>query len=146
MNRFWEDKRLEELTRQEWEALCDGCGRCCLHKLQDDESDEVYYTRVACHLLDLESGRCRHYAQRQRLVPDCMVLNAEAMAALEWLPHSCAYRLRAAGKPLPAWHPLVSGRADSVREAGMSVTRFAIPEQALAHPDELEDHLILWPL
>jgi hypothetical protein len=144
MERFWESKPLLELSAGEWEALCDGCGRCCLHKLQDDESDEIFYTRVACRLLDLETGRCRHYHHRERLVSDCLVLGPDTLSALEWLPKTCAYRLRAEHKPLPDWHPLNSGRPIPP-SAGISVCAFAVSEQDLADPDDLEEHLITWP-
>jgi hypothetical protein len=144
MSEFWKSKPLQELSTEEWEALCDGCGRCCLHKLQDEDSDEVFYTRVACRLLDLTTGRCRHYSQRQKLVSDCLVLGPHALAALQWLPKTCAYRLRAEGKPLPAWHPLNSGR-EIPADAEISACAFAIAEDDLTHPDDLEDHLIPWP-
>jgi uncharacterized cysteine cluster protein YcgN (CxxCxxCC family) len=138
-------KPLHELSREEWEALCDGCGRCCLHKLQDEESGEVFYTRVACRLLDLATGRCRHYGQRQLLVSDCVVLAPDTPVALQWLPHTCAYRLRAENKPLPPWHPLNNGREFGVLEPGISVNGFAVSEDALAKGKELEDFLIPWP-
>lgn len=142
---FWAVKRLEELTPEEWELLCDGCGRCCLHKLQDEETDEVFYTQVACRFLDLENCRCREYAQRQQWVPDCVVLGAGSSAALRWMPSTCAYRLLAEGKPLPPWHPLVAGHTDPMRDAGMLASAFAIPEDAVDDPDDLEDYIIPWP-
>src|SRR5512139_245826 len=111
---FWNEKPLKDLTPAEWESLCDGCGRCCLVKLEDEESGELHYTAVACAELDLESCRCRHYTSRTERVPDCIALSAETISNHAWLPTTCAYRLAAAGEPLPAWHPLLSGRHDSV--------------------------------
>jgi uncharacterized cysteine cluster protein YcgN (CxxCxxCC family) len=145
MNSFWTEKSLQELTPEEWEALCDGCGRCCLHKLQDDETDEVFYTRVACRLLDLATCRCREYSERQRLIPDCMVLAPDQLEVLQWMPTRCAYRLLAEGKPLPSWHPLVSGHAGSVRAAGVSACAYALPEDALSDRDDIQDYVIPWP-
>ncbi|MGE0082253.1 MAG: YcgN family cysteine cluster protein [Thiohalomonadaceae bacterium] len=145
MQPFWLEKRLEELSPDQWEALCDGCGRCCLHKLQDEETDEVVYTRVACRLLDLDTCRCRQYAQRQALVPDCLVLAPDRPEVLQWMPRRCAYRLLAEGIPLPAWHPLVTGRADSTQAAGVSVCGFALSEDELADPDDMQDFIIPWP-
>ncbi len=137
---FWEQP-LQRLDKAQWEALCDGCGRCCLHKLEDEDTGRVYYTRVACRLLDVNTGRCRDYARRQQLEPDCTVLDDEKLARFDWLPSTCAYRLRAAGRPLPAWHPLRSGRPQSVREAGVSVVGWALAEDEVGL-DALEDHLI----
>lgn len=145
MNPFWTEKSLRELTPEEWEGLCDGCGRCCLHKLQDDETDEVFYTQVVCRMLDLTSCRCRNYDQRQRLVPDCVVLAPNQPEVLQWMPTSCAYRLIAEGKPLPSWHPLVMGNADSMREAGVLVSEIALSEDALSDPDDIQDYVIPWP-
>ncbi|GBQ79705.1 hypothetical protein AA13595_0105 [Gluconacetobacter johannae DSM 13595] len=139
---FWQARRLDEMTTEEWESLCDGCGRCCLHKLREDETDTVLYTDVACRLLDTDSCRCSDYAGRQRKVPDCVRLTPAALADIDWLPPSCAYRLVAAGRPLPWWHPLVSGRPETVHEAGVSVRGRAISERR-AGP--LEHHIADWP-
>lgn len=144
MTPFWE-KSLDQLTREEWEALCDGCGLCCLHKLEDDESGEVFYTAVACRLLDLTTCRCRHYRHRRRLVSDCLVLDAGDPAPLEWLPRSCAYRLRSAGKPLPRWHPLLTGNRESPRAAGVAACAFAVSEDRLRDPDDIQEYVIEWP-
>lgn len=144
MKPFWA-KALGELTPEEWEALCDGCGRCCLHKLQDEETDEVFYTNVACRLLDLSTGRCRHYRQRQRLVSDCVILAPDSLEALQWLPESCAYRLRADNLPLPSWHPLNTGQAVAVAWREFSVCSVGVSEDALPADEELADHLIPWP-
>ncbi|MGE3298416.1 MAG: YcgN family cysteine cluster protein [Porticoccaceae bacterium] len=143
MMSFWEDKTLAELDAGEWEALCDGCGRCCLLKLEDADSGEIAYTGIACRLLDIRRCRCRDYARRQRRVPDCLMLNAVTVPATGWLPDTCAYRLRAEGKPLPAWHPLISGNPDSVHAAGISV-RDRVVSEAFVHPDALADHVVRW--
>ena len=139
---FWHEKSLEEMDRAEWESLCDGCGRCCLHKLRDDITDEVSFTNVACRLLDVTSGRCGDYKNRRTRVPDCVQLTPKRLRKIDWLPPSCAYRLVAEGKELPVWHPLRSGRAESVVEAGVSVAGRCLSERE-AGP--LEHHLVEWP-
>lgn len=139
---FWKEKSLAQLSDSEWEALCDGCGRCCLVKLEDEESGELHYTALACAELDLESCRCRHYESRLQRVPDCVALSAATVNDYGWLPHSCAYRLRAAGEPLSAWHPLQSGSHDSVHAAGISVRNFAISERDLEEDVDIEDYLL----
>lgn len=136
-------KTLEQMTAAEWESLCDGCGRCCLAKLEDDSDGEVYFTSVACRLLDLNSCRCRDYPDRQQQVADCVALSPDVVASLNWLPSTCAYRLVAEGKPLYPWHPLRSGSPDSVHEAGMSVRGRVISERFVREED-LEDHIIHW--
>lgn len=138
---FWRTKALADLSRAEWESLCDGCGKCCLHKLEDADSGRVYYTRVACRLLDLNTVRCTHYARRTRWVPDCIQLRHEQIPQFTWLPTTCAYRLLAEGKDLPPWHPLVSNDPGSVQRAGMSVRGWAVSEQ---HVQAVEDHIIQW--
>ncbi len=138
---FWEVKRLEELTPEEWERLCDRCGRCCLHKFEDDENG-LLFTRVACRLLDPATGRCRDYPNR-RQVPDCLHLQDDLETYLRWMPRSCAYRRLHEGRGLAWWHPLVSGRWESVHEAGISVAGRVISEEGI--PEEtLEEHLIRW--
>jgi len=139
--RFWENKTLSEMTHIEWESLCDGCGHCCLIKLQDEDSDEIYLTNVACHLLDLGSCRCQDYPHRLQQVEMCMQLSPDNLSEVNWLPETCAYRCLAEQRSLPVWHPLLSGQADSVREAGVSVIDFAVAEEAV-HPEQLEDHII----
>jgi len=140
---FWNTKRLDEMTPAEWESLCDGCGRCCLHKLEDVDSGLVFYTSVACFLLDDTSCRCRNYAQRMELVKDCLMLSADDTEQYKWLPRTCAYRMLAEDRPLEWWHPLVSGNPDTVREAGISVSGRTISEESVS-PREVEDHIISW--
>lgn len=140
--RFWE-RPLAELDRGQWEALCDGCGRCCLHKLEDEDTGALYPTNVACRLLDRGSGRCSDYAHRRRRVADCVVLSLKDLKTVDWLPRTCAYRLRAEGLPLPDWHYLVSGYRESVHEAGQSTRGWTVNEDEV---DALEDHLIDRPL
>jgi uncharacterized protein len=139
---FWKTKQLEEMTSEEWESLCDGCGRCCLHKLRHEDDGALSYTNVACHLLDLHACRCKDYAHRQRRVPDCVSLTPATVREVDWLPPSCAYRLIAEGKELAWWHPLVSGRPETVHEAGVSVRGRAVSERQ-AGP--FEHHISEWP-
>ena len=142
-NRFWENKSLDEMNREEWEALCDGCGRCCLLKIEDLDSGELFYTNVICSLHDDRHSRCTRYADRSLLVPDCIKVTPKVAREETWLPDTCAYRLLAEGKPLFDWHPLISGSPDSVRAAGISVRDKVISEEYV-HPDELEEHLVNW--
>jgi uncharacterized cysteine cluster protein YcgN (CxxCxxCC family) len=139
---FWKTKRLAEMTRPEWESLCDGCGRCCLHKLRFEDTGDLGFTNVACRLLDLDSCQCGKYAERRRHVPDCVDLAQAELAEIDWLPPSCAYRRVAEGRGLAWWHPLVSGSAETVHTAGVSVRGRAISER-VAGP--LEHHLVAWP-
>lgn len=138
---FWRTTPLDAMTDAQWESLCDGCGRCCLHKLRD-EDDDILYTEVSCRLLDTQSCRCSDYANRQAKVPDCVRLTPAELATIDWLPPSCAYRCVAEGRGLAWWHPLVSGRAESVHEAGVSVRGRAIDEREAGM---LEDHIVAWP-
>ncbi len=140
---FWQRLSLAEMDQEQWESLCDGCARCCLIKLEDEDSGEVVYTGVTCQLLDLDHCRCTRYPERHALVEDCVQLGPEQAATFHWLPRTCAYRILAEGGDLPEWHPLVSGDPDSVHEAGISVRGRAISE-AHVHPDGLEEHVIRW--
>lgn len=141
--RFWERHALKELTPAEWEALCDGCGRCCLHKLEYEDTGEIDYTDVACRLLDLSSARCSDYADRRKHVPDCVQLTPETLDSINWLPATCAYRRLNEGRGLPRWHPLLSGTFETVRKAGISVAGRVLPETAVEE-DEIEEHVIRW--
>jgi len=134
---FWEAKTLEQMTNEEWEALCDGCGRCCLQKLEDRKTGKVQYTWVACYLFDIEKCRCTSYAERIRLVKGCSILTPSRIREYRWLPRTCAYRLVAEGKDLPHWHPLITGDENSVHAAGISIKGRAIPESHV-HPDDVE--------
>ena len=143
---FWKTKRLGEMTKAEWESLCDGCGRCCLNKLEEEETGRIYFTDVGCRLLDSETCRCRDYANRSNKVPDCVRLTPRNVRTLNWLPPTCAYRLVAEGRDLYWWHPLVSGDNDSVHAAGVSVRgRVPVTEDDISD-DELEDRIVNWPL
>ncbi|WP_338467947.1 YcgN family cysteine cluster protein [Novosphingobium sp. ZN18A2] len=135
---FWE-RPVETLSREEWEALCDGCGQCCLHKLEDADTGEIHDTNVACRLLDTGTARCSDYRHRRALVPDCLRLTPKLAGTLPWLPKTCAYRLRARDLPLPEWHYLVCGDRDAVRRAGISVIGRVVSE-VVAGP--LEDHVV----
>lgn len=140
---FWVRKTLAEMTAEEWESLCDGCGRCCLAKLEDEDDGEVYFTSVSCRLLDTQTCRCTDYANRLAQVPDCVALGPDTVAAIHWLPSTCAYRLVAEGRPLYPWHPLLSGSPESVHRAGISVRGRVISEAYVPEAD-LEDHIIHW--
>ena len=137
---FWQAKQLQEMTRQEWESLCDGCGRCCLVKLEDEDTGDIYTTDVSCRLLDCSTCRCTDYANRHQLVDDCIKLDPENVEELGWLPETCAYRLIHEGKPLADWHPLVSGRPETVHEAGISV-RGKVTSETEVDVDDLPDRI-----
>lgn len=137
--RFWEDVPLDRLDRAQWEALCDGCGKCCLHKLEDEETLELHATNVACRLLDRRTGQCSDYKHRHAFVPECIRLTPKKLESMDWLPKSCAYVLRGEGKPLPDWHYLVSGDRDAIHRAGASVRGWTISEDDAG---DLEFHLV----
>lgn len=140
---YWNTTPLTELSPEEWELLCDGCGKCCLHKLQDEETEEVFYTRVACRLLDIKSGGCSNYEHRFARVPDCMNVSKMTAAEMKWLPSSCAYRLRSESQPLPDWHPLMSGHVSTVFKNSRGLRGRVISETDVAE-DDLQDYIIRW--
>jgi uncharacterized protein len=143
---FWRRKTLAQMTRAEWESLCDGCGRCCLNKLEDEDTGRIHFTDVGCRLLNGETCRCRDYEHRLDEVSDCLQLTPENVAGLTWLPPTCGYRLIAQGRDLYWWHPLVSGDPETVHIAGVSVRgRVSAYEQDVPD-DQLEDHLVDWPM
>lgn len=137
---FWKTKSLADMNRTEWESLCDGCGRCCLHKIEDIDTGKLYFTSVVCHLFDDQGCRCTRYPERSTLVPDCLVLTADTLDQINFLPDTCAYRLLNEGQDLPAWHPLVSGKANSVHHAGISV-RGKVISETYVHPDDLVSYV-----
>ena len=135
MEKFWEHKALAEMSSEEWELLCDGCGRCCLLRLEDEDSGEIFTTRLACKLLDIGKCQCKSYAKRHEIVEDCLALTAENIGSLGWIPSSCAYRRLSEGRELAWWHPLISGSRESVHEAGISVRGWAIDESFIDEDD-----------
>ena len=145
---FWKTTPLSAMTDSQWESLCDGCGRCCLLKLEDVDQPErtperFLYTAVSCKLLDCSTGQCSNYKDRLSHVPDCVVLNADILAEQKhWMPASCAYRLLAEGKDLPDWHPLKTQKTDSVRKAGISVAGWAVPEEQVPEDEDLVNFII----
>lgn len=138
---FWKQKTLSQLTPPEWESLCDGCGLCCLQKLEDEDDGAVYYTRIACKLLDLNTCQCRDYIRRKTHVPDCIHLSADDVGEFRWLPPSCSYRLVAERKDLPSWHRLVCGDAEAVHRHRVSLSGRMLSENDVDE-DDWEDHLI----
>lgn len=144
MNKFWEYKTLSKMSDQEWESLCDGCGKCCLNKLIDDETEELHFTNVACHLLHTKSCQCKKYDQRFKLVNDCVKVSLDDIQQFHWLPGSCAYRRLAEGKPIPEWHPLITGSKSAMHKGGFSVRGKIISEKTI-DPDKLEDYIAIWP-
>lgn len=138
LTKFWEDLPLEALDRAQWEALCDGCGKCCLHKLEDEETGELFATNVACKLLDRKMGLCKDYKHRRAYVPECVRLTTRNVRDIEWLPTTCAYRLRANGEQLPDWHYLVSGDREAVHKAGESTRGWTVSEDDAG---DLEHHM-----
>ncbi len=142
---WWENTPLTEMTREQWEQICDHCAKCCLLKLEDEEDGIVYYTDVACSLLDNETCYCRDYQNRQTLVPDCLQLTIENIDQIQWMPPSCSYRLIKEGRKLPDWHHLVTGDKNSVHKAEQSIKNKYISEKSIDE-DELEEHIVEWPL
>lgn len=140
---FWEEKSLSEMTEAEWESLCDGCGKCCVIKLEDVDTGEIHYTDIGCKLLDGQTCRCSNYAMRKSMVPDCVILKPERLDDLPWMPSSCAYRLLHEGRPLPKWHPLMTGDPASTIKAGQSVSGQIFPEGDIAE-DDYPAHIKDW--
>ena len=141
VDNFWETKTLEQMNSDEWESLCDGCGLCCLVKMEDEDSAEVFNTTVSCFLLNIETCRCRDYGHRFTKAPMCTRLTLENLPHIHWLPESCAYKRLYAGQPLPVWHPLLTKNKDSVHDAGISAKWFALSEE-FVHPDQLVEFII----
>lgn len=142
---FWKEKKLNQLSKAEWESLCDGCGKCCLHKLQDDATQKVFYTKVACKLLSIKDRKCNDYQNREKIVPDCLDLYGKDLDKITWLPKTCAYRLLNENKDLPDWHPLISGSCEQMENGKYSINHFAISERSLSLQqvnDELESYLL----
>jgi uncharacterized cysteine cluster protein YcgN (CxxCxxCC family) len=143
---FWRSKTLAEMTPSEWESICDGCGRCCLNKLEDEDTGQVFYTDVRCRLLDATACQCTDYKNRSKVVADCIQLSPDNVPDIKWLPPTCGYRLLARGRDLYWWHPLVSGDPDTVHAAGISVRgRTVISEEEVAIED-YEDRIVTWPI
>lgn len=142
---FWKEKTLLEMSDSEWESLCDGCGLCCLNKLEDWETGEIAWTSIHCTLLDGDTCRCKDYENRQATVPDCIRLTAQSVHEISWLPPTCAYRLIRDGEDLKPWHPLVSGRPETVHEAGISARGQTVSEDGIAIED-YEDYVVDWPV
>lgn len=140
---FWLEKTLDEMSASEWESICDGCARCCLHKLEDEDTGDVYYTAVVCQYLDQEQCRCTDYKNRHINVPNCVELNPERVSEFSWLPTSCSYRRLAEGRGLADWHPLVAGNRDKMLEQGIAVTGKVIDERHV-HPEDYETQIIRW--
>ncbi len=140
---FWETKKLHEMSVGEWESLCDGCGKCCLVKLEDEDTGDIYTTDVSCKLLNTETCRCKNYANRHSIVDDCIKLDPGNVTELGWLPATCAYRLVWEDKPLAPWHPLVSGNRKSVHDAGVSV-RGKVTSEDLVDIEDLPSHIRDW--
>jgi uncharacterized protein len=142
---FWKTKTLEQMTSAEWESLCDGCGRCCLVKLEDEDTGDIHFTDIGCKLLDARSCRCQDYARRRRRVKDCVKLTPAAVRTLGWLPRTCAYRLLAEGRDLAWWHPLISGTPETVHEAGVSVRGRVNGDETEIPTEFWPDHIVKWP-
>lgn len=138
---FWQTKTLAQMSQAEWESLCDGCGRCCLVKLEDEETGDIALTDIACRLLDNQRCKCKQYDTRHEIVADCVRLTPQNISQLKWMPKSCAYRLLAEGKDLAWWHPLISGNKETVHQAGISIQGKTVSEDDNLQP---EDRIVSW--
>lgn len=138
---FWETKTLEQMTHEEWESVCDGCGKCCLEKVVFEDDGELAFTNIACKLLDPVTCRCRHYENRQAFVSECVQIRPQDIKDIYWLPKTCAYRLLNEGKPLPKWHPLITGDPTSVHAAKMSASGRTVPPKP---EEEFQDYIVEW--
>ena len=141
-NKFWLQKSYTEFSKEEWESICDRCGRCCVNKIEYEDINQIHYTDVACKQLDCTTAQCKDYPNRQKIVPDCLQITPESLASMTCLPDSCSYRKIANGEDLADWHPLKTGNPNSTEDAGMSVKNLVVPEDKIT--DDLEDHLIDW--
>lgn len=141
MPNFWETKKLDEMSDEEWELLCDGCARCCLIKLEDEDTRELHFTNVSCYLLDIDACKCADYENRKLRVPECLRIRKMKPEEYQWLPETCAYRLLSEGKTLPEWHPLIAGSNTAIDAACIKVSGFAVSEDHV-HPEQLEEHII----
>jgi len=144
MENFWEKKTLSQMSSSEWESLCDGCGKCCLNKIIDDETEELHFTNVACHLLHSKTCQCKKYEKRFKLVPECVKVSLDDIDQFHWLPASCAYRLLVEEKQLPEWHPLLTGSKSAMHTGGHSI-RGKIVSETQIDPENLEDYIAIWP-
>ncbi len=143
-NRFWETKKLSEMSQSEWESICDGCGKCCLIRMEDEDSKAVYVTNIRCKLMDARSCSCKYYNDRKQYVPDCVQLTPKNVKTLKWIPKTCSYRLLAEGKPLPDYHHLITGSRQSIHNAGMSVSGATICETSVKEKDH-HKYITIWP-
>ena len=141
---FWRNKLLSEMSYEEWESICDGCGKCCVLKLQDVDTEQTFYTDVSCKLLDCKTAQCSQYKNRKSYVHDCISLSPDNLASLNWMPDSCSYKLIYNGFELPDWHPLITGKKASTQESGNSIAGRVTPETELGSEEELFEHIIDW--
>lgn len=141
---YWESKTLTEMNREEWEGLCDGCGKCCMIKLEDEETSLIHYTSVVCRYLNQAKCTCTVYSTRKKLVPTCVVLQPNELDNLYWMPSTCAYRLLHEGRKLPVWHPLITGNRQAMKNSGNTVTGRVLSEE-FVHDEDLEAHIVDWP-
>ena len=141
---FWKEKSLFEMSHKEWELLCDGCGKCCVLKLQDVDTEQTFYTNVSCKLLDCETAQCSQYENRKSHVPDCIILSPKNLTPLSWMPDSCSYKLIYNGLELPDWHPLITGKKSSTHETGNSLSGKVVSETEIDSEEELLEHIINW--